>query len=1077
MSETSCARELLEVCAKEFRSLVPPNQVIVMLHRFLGFAILLVLLAPVASIGQHRPDRTPVVERDIMLLERAVQAQYPADVLARFKARYEQQRPVPPLLERYFRQVATSPGQPDALVPGAKHGGLGEARSQNRAPEAAPRPSQHAAPASLAATSASPEAFQRFPFSTSVPAVFSLPGGEVLAVFETGGAVYGSRSPDAGRGWQEPVLIQGGDGTLLKHLQSRTGRLLLVYLDFTDFSRKVLYSDDHGATWQLAPLDVPQPANGYLSLSGLTQMPDGTLWWAGSIFDFGTYDETLVYTTSHDDGLTWSAPMPIDVGSGSLIFLEQIVSFGGDLLALAVNYAASEATPEAYRSADGGLTWTGPEPFLEGLNPSFVQDEDGIWWAFSEIREEILFPDYQTTNTDIMYQQSMDGGGSWGPITRLTQYAGSDRAPQAVLVDGSPLIFFQSRRDGFGVFYGTPAAIDPAPPVLVDAQFGLPKAETTFRVFALDETGIAEVMVTYGTGAGARTTALNDSGLGADWEAGDNVWTGRLGPVEWVACLEVESIAVTDVDGQVVTEFYDYLNASVRPVHDAGAVLLNMHPEGTVGLDGLFVADCSAELPWKGTLMWPKGDNYEFTDFVDVLNTAHLYTGGPWVAATVASDPAPRVINRSPFDAPTEWTATAMPVVSNGTGLSDQDITVMYDDQAAPRGFGQESPPLGIAVTQTSYQWSGANRDDFIMIAYDIHNTGAEGDLTDVAAGLFLDTDIIIVGGGPLNNIGSYDAESGLLYSTSTLPNLFGEPTAYVGLKVLGGAPQATTFFYNGGYLEPGSPLPGDPFDEATTYDYLVNGALTEATEPGDLRMLATAPLFDLPAGASGTAYFGIVMGRDLDELRANAAVMDLLHAAAFTEAPEGAGALASYVASLGLEPGLTKALTAKLRNAAASYARGKEKAGDNQVGAFINQVEAKRGTAIPDEEVDYLIVLAELLQANDAPVTAGKYDDLEAVADVEASAEAPAAFALAPNYPNPFNPATTVTFAVPTESTIRVAVYNVLGQQVRVLVDGSMAAGTHQVRFDAQGLSNGVYLLRMDTPTGNYVQQMLLMK
>lgn len=79
-----------------------------------------------------------------------------------------------------------------------------------------------------------------------------------------------------------------------------------------------------------------------------------------------------------------------------------------------------------------------------------------------------------------------------------------------------------------------------------------------------------------------------------------------------------------------------------------------------------------------------------------------------------------------------------------------------------------------------------------------------------------------------------------------------------------------------------------------------------------------------------------------------------------------------------------------------------------------------------------------------------------------------PNRFALGQNYPNPFNPSTTITYSVPVATHAQLSVFDVLGKQVASLVDGQVEAGTHQVTFDAQasGLSSGVYLYRLTTPS-----------
>jgi photosystem II stability/assembly factor-like uncharacterized protein len=75
---------------------------------------------------------------------------------------------------------------------------------------------------------------------------------------------------------------------------------------------------------------------------------------------------------------------------------------------------------------------------------------------------------------------------------------------------------------------------------------------------------------------------------------------------------------------------------------------------------------------------------------------------------------------------------------------------------------------------------------------------------------------------------------------------------------------------------------------------------------------------------------------------------------------------------------------------------------------------------------------------------------------------EIPCAFALRQNYPNPFNPATVVSYQLPVASDVRVAVYDLLGREVAVLVNERKAAGSYEVQFDASGLSSGVYLYRL---------------
>jgi hypothetical protein len=80
-----------------------------------------------------------------------------------------------------------------------------------------------------------------------------------------------------------------------------------------------------------------------------------------------------------------------------------------------------------------------------------------------------------------------------------------------------------------------------------------------------------------------------------------------------------------------------------------------------------------------------------------------------------------------------------------------------------------------------------------------------------------------------------------------------------------------------------------------------------------------------------------------------------------------------------------------------------------------------------------------------------------------------PESYALGQNYPNPFNPSTVIEYAVPSAGDVNLAVFDLLGREVRTLVSGPVTAGVHRVRFDARDLASGVYLYRLRA--GEFVQ------
>jgi hypothetical protein len=85
--------------------------------------------------------------------------------------------------------------------------------------------------------------------------------------------------------------------------------------------------------------------------------------------------------------------------------------------------------------------------------------------------------------------------------------------------------------------------------------------------------------------------------------------------------------------------------------------------------------------------------------------------------------------------------------------------------------------------------------------------------------------------------------------------------------------------------------------------------------------------------------------------------------------------------------------------------------------------------------------------------------------------------YALHQNYPNPFNPETKISFDMVDNGFVNLSIYNLLGQKVATLVNGSMDAGRHVVSFEANNLPSGLYLYRMETDGFTAQKKMVLMK
>ena len=103
--------------------------------------------------------------------------------------------------------------------------------------------------------------------------------------------------------------------------------------------------------------------------------------------------------------------------------------------------------------------------------------------------------------------------------------------------------------------------------------------------------------------------------------------------------------------------------------------------------------------------------------------------------------------------------------------------------------------------------------------------------------------------------------------------------------------------------------------------------------------------------------------------------------------------------------------------------------------------------------------------------------DTVDVTVSIEDMNDLPIKFNLSNNYPNPFNPSTTINFALPKNSKVKLSVYNVLGQEVAVVLNQNVNAGNHEIKFNGSKLSSGLYFYKL--VAGEYVsiKKMMLIK
>lgn len=91
-----------------------------------------------------------------------------------------------------------------------------------------------------------------------------------------------------------------------------------------------------------------------------------------------------------------------------------------------------------------------------------------------------------------------------------------------------------------------------------------------------------------------------------------------------------------------------------------------------------------------------------------------------------------------------------------------------------------------------------------------------------------------------------------------------------------------------------------------------------------------------------------------------------------------------------------------------------------------------------------------------------------QSVTDVKDDISLPSDYMLSQNFPNPFNPSTTIRYHLPEHLLVTIKIFNILGLEVVTLVNEEKPAGRYDVEFDASNLSSGIYFYRLQA--GNFV-------
>jgi hypothetical protein len=147
----------------------------------------------------------------------------------------------------------------------------------------------------------------------------------------------------------------------------------------------------------------------------------------------------------------------------------------------------------------------------------------------------------------------------------------------------------------------------------------------------------------------------------------------------------------------------------------------------------------------------------------------------------------------------------------------------------------------------------------------------------------------------------------------------------------------------------------------------------------------------------------------------------------------------------------------------------------------IVKSNESLLGKNIPTSDLNIVGVLTQYCSS--APYTGGYQllprdsADITTLTSVEDNEGKLVKYQLYQNYPNPFNPSTIISYYIPKEGNVVLKLYNILGQEIKTLVNERQSAGQYSIKFFASNISSGIYFYRLTSGNFSFSKKMILMK
>jgi hypothetical protein len=793
----------------------------------------------------------------------------------------------------------------------------------------------------------------------------------------------------------------------------------------------------------------------------------------------------LYYKESIDNGVTWSEAAVEFPGfelNGMFKRDLSIISLNNSKL-LAIYQARINNVSGIFKqiSNDSGTSWLDTIRILTTGSfhepvPKIVKRADGsLLLAYVKKEPTQISSFYQK---DIFYMISTDGGEIWQQEKRFTKYVGNDGYLNISHYNGKTFVSFASQRftNEFQISYGileqTIESFKPSyviSSIVSPLEIELDTQEINFQATIIDDNSIDKVYAFSGDSVVAGE--LFDDGVHDDEEPNDNIFANTLSlpnnqnsisyimevnkiilPVNNKGILaDVEAmrsfrtkIQSIDVDGYVGKYFRDIqLNYSIHGGRYeesgflfSGGFFLSGYTNGELWANAM----ASASLIENYHPGRVNEDPADPRNLIYIVNSTDKQFGIRWrqwkdavqLGADFYDGDNDGIYN--PVDK--NWNDIWDPTEDMPDLLGDQTAWCVYNDGAASRFRFADVDPQGIEIQQTLFASSLPELENVVFIRYKIFNRGTVAEILDsVYFGFWSDPDLGVF---PDDLVGCDTTLSSAICYNENGDQFYGENPPAFFTTLLQGPVKPTSNPDDIGYDRRGQqigimelqgynnndmtsfvhyrssdPLLGVPNDEIQARNYMLG--LNKVGNHMD-------PCDD-PWGA-------ILGGVDCSEINPHF----------------------WYSGDPVEEIGWVMSLASDQRSMLSTGPFNLEK--DKPVsiiGAFI----MGRGTDAINSITVARVNVQRAIEEYSNNFSSLAYDPGESAFPVTN-------YILYHNYPNPFNPTTTIRYELPQDGIVTIDVYDILGQRVRTIINEFQKADRYEVNFNAFGLASGVYIYRM---------------